>query len=67
MPIDDKFTKMLFEKLESFAEQTLRTLLIGFKKGGSVYDSQEQAFDKLTVLAMVGIKDPIRDEIVRAV
>lgn len=36
VPIDDNFTKVLFEKLENFAEQTLRTLLIGYKKGGSV-------------------------------
>ena len=40
VPIDDNFTKTLFQTLETFAEQTLRTLLISYKKGGSVYDSQ---------------------------
>ena len=39
---------------------TLRTLLIGYKKGGNVEDSPEDAFKNLTALALVGIKDPIR-------
>ena len=46
---------------------TLRTLLIGYKKGGNVEDSPEDAFKNLTALALVGIKDPIREEIVKAV
>lgn len=41
--------------------------MIGYKKGGDVEDSQDKAFSELTVLALVGIKDPIRDEIASAV
>lgn len=45
----------------------MRTLLIGYKVGGDPEDTQEKAFSNLIVLALVGIKDPIREEIVGAV
>lgn len=61
VPINDKFVHRLNEMIDKFAELTLRTLLIGYKKGGDVEDPQEKAFSNLTVLALVGIKDPIRD------
>ena len=45
----------------------MRTLLIAYKRGGSYEDTFETSFKNLTVLSLVGIKDPIRDEIVKAV
>ena len=58
--ITEAFVNKLHETIEKFAHLTLRTLLIGYKKGGSFEDSPDDAFKNLTVLALVGIKDPIR-------
>ena len=66
-PINNSFIEKLHSQIDKFAELTLRTLLIGYKLGGDVEDPQEKAFSNLTVLALVGIKDPIREEIVGAV
>lgn len=41
--------------------------MLGFRKGGNEHDSQEQIFNNITVLGLVGIKDPIRDGIYDAV
>jgi Ca2+-transporting ATPase len=65
--INDNFVESLQNQIDKFAELTLRTLLIGYKDGGDPEDIQEKAFSNLTVLALVGIKDPIREEIVGAV
>lgn len=60
VPITQAYINKLNETIEKFAHLTLRTLLIGYKKSGSVDDSPEEAFKNLTALALVGIKDPIR-------
>ena len=65
--VDDQFKNLLNEKLRTFAGLTLRTLLLAYKEGGSADLSLEEAGGDFTILGMVGIKDPLRPEIPRAV
>jgi magnesium-transporting ATPase (P-type) len=53
----------LNENLESFAAMTLRTLLICYKEGGDNAVNENEAISDLVILGMVGIKDPLREEI----
>ena len=66
-PVDEQYKKLLNEKLSSFAEQTLRTLLLAYKEGGNADMTMEEAGGNFIILGMVGIKDPIRPEIPHAV
>lgn len=40
-PIDEAFLKRLHEQISIFSGLTLRTLLLGYRKGGNEHDSQE--------------------------
>lgn len=62
-PINDEFKNVLNENLESFAAMTLRTLLICYKEGGDNAVNENEAVSDLVILGMVGIKDPLREEI----
>lgn len=66
-PVDDKFKKLIEEKIEVFAKLTLRTLLLAYKEGGDANQDIEQASGNFIILGMVGIKDPLRPEIPHAV
>ena len=65
--INQDYIDQLTGAQESFANGTLRTLLLTYKEVKSVPEEWEEVEDGLTVLAMVGIKDPLRDGIAEAV
>ena len=65
--VDNQFKNLLNEKLQTFAGLTLRTLLLAYKEGGNAGQSIDDASGNFTILCMVGIKDPIREEIPHAV
>jgi P-type Ca2+ transporter type 2B len=52
---------------EDFANGTLRTLLLCYKETKTVPEEWDEVEGNLVVLAMVGIKDPLRDGIAEAV
>ncbi|KAN0019555.1 hypothetical protein ACTFIU_002771 [Dictyostelium citrinum] len=63
--------KMLLQKdIEIFASEGLRTLVLAYKEINGEPSSSDEAmviFTGLTFLALVGIKDPVRKEVPRAV
>lgn len=65
--VDDQFKKLINEKLNVFAELTLRTLLLAYKEGGDANLEADKANGNFIILGMVGIKDPLRPEIPNAV
>lgn len=67
--ITDAFKNTLKNKLQEFADGTLRTLLITYKEDGSLNEKSEKVdIEKdLTIIGMVGIKDPIREAVPGAV
>jgi P-type Ca2+ transporter type 2B len=68
-PITDAFKNTLLSKLQEFAEGTLRTLLLAYRPGANeTADTPNQDIEKnLIVIGMVGIKDPIREQVPHAV
>jgi len=67
--IDEKYKKTLQEKLREFADGTLRTLLLACRDAEDCNKTTDikQVTKNLTVQCMVGIKDPIREEIPESV
>ena len=67
--ITDAFKNTLQNKLKEFAEGTLRTLLLTYKEDESLSEKSEKCdIEKdLTIIGMVGIKDPIREAVPGAV
>jgi P-type Ca2+ transporter type 2B len=68
-PITDAFKNTLLSKLQEFAEGTLRTLLLAYRPGANeTADTPNQDIEKnLIVIGMVGIKDPIREQVPHSV
>lgn len=66
-PITNEYKNILQENMESFCDLSLRTLLLAYKEGGNINDSQEEIVQGLTILGLAGIKDPLRDGIKEAV
>lgn len=71
VPITDAFKNTLLSKLKQFAEGTLRTLLLAYKeKPAGTYtktSSKDEIEKDLIIIGMVGIKDPIRQQVPHAV
>lgn len=67
--ITDAYKSTLNQNLNEFAKGTLRTLLLAYSEiDGCAEDAHVEAIAKdLVVIGMVGIKDPLRDEIPHAV
>ena len=65
--INQDFVDQLTGAQENFANGTLRTLLLTYKEVKSVPEEWDEIENGLTVLGMVGIKDPLRDGIADAV
>ena len=67
--ITDAYKNTLQNKLKEFAEATLRTLLITYREDDRLNEKSEkkEIETDLTILGMVGIKDPIREAVPGAV
>ncbi len=67
--ITEAYKNTLNAKLNEFAEATFRTLLLAYREvdGCDENEDVENIAKKLTIIGMVGIKDPLRDEIPLAV
>lgn len=61
------FLATVNETIESFAAGSLRTLLLTYKEVKSVPESWDQVEKDLTIIGMVGIKDPLKEGIADAV
>ena len=68
---DDEFRERLLGKVNDFAEQAYRTLLIAYKDINGLpsdeWENVEYAESKLTFICMVGIQDPLRPEVPDAI
>lgn len=65
--IDASFTNRVQEVIEEMAAGSLRTLLLVYKEVRSVPEEWDEIKTDLTIITMVGIKDPLRDGIPEAV
>lgn len=65
--INEDFVNQLNETIEDFAAGSLRTLFLTYKEIKTIPESWDQIEKDLIILAMVGIKDPLRDGIRDAV
>ena len=65
--INQEFLDQLNETIESFAAGSLRTLFLTYKEVKTIPESWDQIEKDLIILAMVGIKDPLREGIQQAV
>jgi len=53
--------------IETFAQGSLRTLLLTYKEIKTIPEDWSQIEKDLVILSLVGIKDPLRDGIAQAV
>ena len=71
--ITSEFEKKLKDNMSKFASESLRTLLLCYKEIAELKEvanedvKREDFEDELVIIAMVGIKDPLRDGIAEAV
>lgn len=67
--INENFKHTLNAKIKEFAAATLRTLLIAYREDDSLTaKSEKEDIEKdLIIIGMVGIKDPIREQVPHAV
>ena len=65
--INQEFLDQLNDSIESFAAGSLRTLFLTYKEIKSIPETWDQVEKDLIILAMVGIKDPLREGIQLAV
>jgi len=67
--INAEFLRDLKAAISEFANESLRTILLAYKELDGAPDSEdpEDYESDLVIIAMVGIKDPLRDEIPLAV
>jgi len=65
--INQEYLDSLNEAIENFASGSLRTLFLTYKEVKSIPEDWSQIEKDLTILAMVGIKDPLREGIKEAV
>jgi Ca2+ transporting ATPase len=68
-PIDEYFTSTMQAVIDKFAADSLRTLLLCYKHidPSDLKGNLDDLEHKLTAIAVVGIKDPLRPEIPEAV
>jgi len=69
VPITEAFRSTLLGKLAEFAEATLRTLLLAYRVGDKedANTPNSEIEKNLIIIGMVGIKDPIREQVPHAV
>ena len=69
VPLTEQQKKKWMEDIESMASQGLRTLTLAYKdlQGTEDYENQEAVEFGSTLIAIVGIKDPLRVEVIDAV
>lgn len=65
--INTDFIGSIKETIESFASESLRTILLTYKEVNETPESWDDIENDLIIIGMVGIKDPLRDGIKRAV
>lgn len=67
--ITENFQNTLNAKIKEFADATLRTLLITYREDDTLTsNSEKEDIEKdLIIIGMVGIKDPIREQVPHAV
>lgn len=65
--ITEDFEQKYEQAIQEFAQGSLRTLCIAYKELKTVPEEWSQVENGLIVLAVVGIKDPLRDGIKEAV
>lgn len=65
--INQEFLDQLNDSIESFAAGSLRTLFLTYKEVKAIPETWDQVEKDLIILAMVGIKDPLREGIQTAV
>lgn len=67
--INNDFLRELKDTISNFASESLRTILLTYREFDKYpgYTSVDDYENDLTIIAMVGIKDPLRDEIPLAV
>jgi Ca2+ transporting ATPase len=65
--INQEYLDQLNDTIESFAAGSLRTLFLTYKEIKAIPETWDQVEKDLIVLAMVGIKDPLREGIQQAV
>lgn len=65
--INSDFIASIKETIEAFASESLRTILLTYKEVSETPESWDDIENDLIIIGMVGIKDPLRDGIRRAV
>eukprot|EP00178_Gracilaria_changii_P017832 TRINITY_DN50841_c0_g1_i1.p1 TRINITY_DN50841_c0_g1~~TRINITY_DN50841_c0_g1_i1.p1 ORF type:complete len:101 (+),score=2.99 TRINITY_DN50841_c0_g1_i1:80-382(+) len=61
--ITPAYRETLRQKMVLFSEESLRNLLLAYREGGDANLSVEENANNLTIMGVVGIKDPLRDGI----
>lgn len=69
VPVTEAYKNTLLGKLGEFAEATLRTLLLAYRVGDKedANTPNNEIEKNLIIIGMVGIKDPIREQVPHAV
>ena len=66
-PMTDLFRDKVSQNVDEFADSSLRTLLLCYREVKTIPKDWNEIEKDLTMVALVGIKDPLRDGIVEAV
>ena len=69
VPLSEQQKKQWMQDIENMANQGLRTLTLAYKdlNGNEDFENQETTEANSTLIAIVGIKDPLRVEVIDAV
>jgi len=59
--------KQIVSVIALFADEALRTICIAYKDSDKEFDDVEEAEAGLTMIGLVGIEDPVRDEVPQAI
>jgi Ca2+ transporting ATPase len=65
--INSDFIASIKETIENFASESLRTILLTYKEVSETPESWDDIENDLIIIGMVGIKDPLREGIKKAV
>eukprot|EP00919_Chromeraceae_sp_WS-2016_P049732 GHVR01117754.1.p1 GENE.GHVR01117754.1~~GHVR01117754.1.p1 ORF type:complete len:112 (+),score=17.57 GHVR01117754.1:77-412(+) len=65
--INTEITTRLQQTIEDFAYGSLRTILLAYKESKDIPEEWDDIEKDLIIIGMVGIKDPLRDGIQKAV
>lgn len=67
VPLSEKQTRSISDSINLFANDALRTLCLAYKDMDEVQEGDEIATDGYTLIALFGIKDPVRPGVREAV